>query len=491
MLGLTAPRPTIARMLSISLLLLAGLLSAPPVLASENAASPSRSGMLALPGRGPAFLIAVNYEGPADRAWQMWEDGKFDRGLIEADLRRAREAGFTTVRVFVQAALVREVQASNWEKLDAFLAAAQSQGLSVILSLYDYGERDLNKVADAAGRIAARYANSPTILAYDLKNEPHLSDLASAIYPAGTQVPVAGSEAAQTMDDYERMVEAAGTWVAERGYLVTTLDYLDSPEGRQWDPLLARVNASLAAWIQPQLAAIRQADSARPITLSYSDIILAKLPANDALDYLTIHRYPGAGAGSVMGVARLLNNLRSTFTGKPVLLGEFGYSTASVSPEESANYEMALYLQLLSEGLPGGSKWMLNDFPSGFNAKQNAFGAFFPDGNAKPVVAAVRALSDYVSHSASNGGHLYIQDKQPPGYRWAYEADDALILSAANYQGTRVSFRPDGLAQLFLTWTNPEVMRIYSTSPAESGTRSRPGGTRSLDGRPFLPVHLE
>ena len=66
---------------------------------------------MSLPGREPAFLMAVNYEGPADRAWQMWEDGQYDPGLIEADLRRAREAGFSTVRVFVQAPLAREIQA--------------------------------------------------------------------------------------------------------------------------------------------------------------------------------------------------------------------------------------------------------------------------------------------------------------------------------------------------------------------------------------------
>ena len=117
-----------------------------------------------------------------------------------------------------------------------------------------------------------------------------------------------------------------------------------------------------------------------------NDIVLAKLPANNALDYVTVHRYPNANGRAVEGVGRLMSNLRSTFGNKPVLLGEFGFSTEGMSPEESANHEIALYLQLLSEGLAGGGKWMLNDYPQGFNPKQNAYGAFRGDGSAKLVL---------------------------------------------------------------------------------------------------------
>src|SRR5688572_14776910 len=33
-------------------------------------------------GGNPFFMIGANYEGPTDRAWLMWEDDKFDIGLI-------------------------------------------------------------------------------------------------------------------------------------------------------------------------------------------------------------------------------------------------------------------------------------------------------------------------------------------------------------------------------------------------------------------------
>ncbi|MGE5620606.1 MAG: cellulase family glycosylhydrolase [Sphingomonadaceae bacterium] len=456
-----------AGLLILLMMLAAAFRSAAAAPLEGPSAASIQGGKLALPGKGPSFLLAVNYEGPADRAWQMWEDGKFDPGLIEADLRRSRAAGFSTVRVFVQPPLVKDIQANRWDKLDSFLSMAQRQGLSVILALYDYGERDLAKVAEIDSRIAARYVGNATILAYDLKNEPHFSDLASALYPGGARSPIEMAGAEATLKSYQEFVAAAGAWVTERNYLVSTLDYIDSPEGRRWDGLLGTVNASLAMWLQPQIDAIRKADNQRPITVAYSDLILAKLPANGTLDYVTVHRYPNASGKAVEGVARVLNNLRAAFPGKPVLLGEFGFSTSGMSPEESANYEAALYMLLLAEGQGGGGKWMLNDFPKGANERQNAFGAFRADGSAKPVVPAVQGLADYLGRGGMGGGYIYLSDKPSPGYRWAYETGDALVVSAKSYKGTRLSFEAQRLSQLFLTWTDPKVMRIYSTSATQ------------------------
>ncbi|HEX9016175.1 MAG TPA: hypothetical protein VF960_09295, partial [Chloroflexota bacterium] len=162
-------------------------------------------GKLSLPGRGPSFVVAVNYEGPADRAWQMWDDGKYDPALIESDLRRARDAGFTAVRVFVQGSLAQDIQAGRWDKLDGFFGAAGRQGVGVILSLYDYSEKDLSKVADVDGRIAARYAGNPSLVSYDVHNETHLSDLLAATYPGGAKAPVQQNGDA-TLGSYQDLV---------------------------------------------------------------------------------------------------------------------------------------------------------------------------------------------------------------------------------------------------------------------------------------------
>jgi hypothetical protein len=42
---------------------------------------------------------------------------------------------------------------------------------------------------------------------------------------------------------------------------------------------------------------------------------------------------------------------------------------------------------------------MLNDFPDGFNARENAFGMFRGDGSAKPIVATFRELTELASRS--------------------------------------------------------------------------------------------
>src|SRR5215212_3617816 len=34
------------------------------------------------------FVVGANYEGPADRAWQMWAQDRFDSALMDADLAR-------------------------------------------------------------------------------------------------------------------------------------------------------------------------------------------------------------------------------------------------------------------------------------------------------------------------------------------------------------------------------------------------------------------
>jgi hypothetical protein len=62
---------------------------------------------LLAPNGAPIFVTGVNYEGPAERAWQMWDVDKFDAGAIDADFSRAASAGMNAVRIFVQAPFAR------------------------------------------------------------------------------------------------------------------------------------------------------------------------------------------------------------------------------------------------------------------------------------------------------------------------------------------------------------------------------------------------
>src|SRR5262249_19746313 len=154
-------------------------------------------------------------------------------------------------------------------------------------------------------------------------------------------------------------------------------------------PLVGALNGTLQAWISPQLQAIRKADPQRLITLDHVDAVLAKQPANDALDFESLHRYPAVGRSAVRANLHLVKSLDAAHGGQPYLLSEFGYATDSVDPDRAALHETAIYLGLLSQHAAGGVKWMLNDMPPGFNQRERTLGAFTVDGSPKPVAVGV------------------------------------------------------------------------------------------------------
>ncbi len=106
----------------------------------------------------PLFITGINYEGPADRAWQMWDNDRFDAAAIDADLARAAQGGFNVVRLFVQAPLAVDIAAGKFTKLDQVVDAAEKRHVQLELSLHDYGERDL-------ARVSARRRSSPSATA--------------------------------------------------------------------------------------------------------------------------------------------------------------------------------------------------------------------------------------------------------------------------------------------------------------------------------------
>src|SRR5919199_5953232 len=90
--------------------------------------------------------------------------------------------GVRWLRIFVQAPLLADLAAGRWDKLDQVVGVAENRKLQLVVSLHDYSERDLARVAATARQIAQRYRGRPGILAYDLKNEPRFGDLALTRY---------------------------------------------------------------------------------------------------------------------------------------------------------------------------------------------------------------------------------------------------------------------------------------------------------------------
>ncbi len=449
------------------------------------------------------FLLGMNYEGPADRAWQMWNEGQFDAGLIDADFQRAATTGTRSLRIFVQAPLAADVNVGKWDKLDQVVALAEKRSLQLLVSLHDYGERDLKKVSATAEQVARRYRGRPGILAYDLKNEPRFGDLALTQYPAPVPLQQTGViqalgerlarddvPAFRASDDgakdipaslsddqayvyennlkiYRDFLADASAWVGGHSGS-TTLDFVDDPAGEKWAPLIQAFDATLNAWIQPQLEAVRRGDPAKPVTVDHVDALLAKLPANDALDFQTLHRYPSTSAGGVKAALGLVAKLQSAHPGKPYVLGEFGYATQTLAPEKSAILEMAVYLGLLSQRAAGGNKWMLNDMPEGYNMRERTLGAFSANGAPKPIVGALSALQAYLRASGSEPGKFQVSDDPDAGVKYVYAASDAVMLGGKQVDGGVAQMAADGPAQLVATFSVPGTVRLWASAPLQA-----------------------
>jgi hypothetical protein len=106
---------------------------------------------------------------------------------------------------------------------------------------------------------------------------------------------------------------------------------------------------------------------------------------------------------------------------------------------------------------------MLNDMPQGFNMRERTLGAFRVDGSPKPVVGAMAALQTYLSGTGSAPGDLSLEDDKDVGLRYAYRAADAVFLGGKKVDAGAASMDAGGAAQLFLTWSEPSVVRIWAS----------------------------
>lgn len=468
--------------------------------------APEGDRLSALDGK-PFFVVIVNYVGHADRAWQQFADDRFDADLIEADFRLARQAGANTIRTFVAPPLHTEFPRGDWTKLDAVVQAATRAGVYLLLTLADYGPTYLRTIAAHAGMIAARYRGNATILGYDLRNEPRLYNLAvlhyeapiplladdlAAVYPPQQSPAEAlrwarseGKAPAWLSDEdainyanvyslYRRFHEAATAWAGARNWEQTVVDFMRAADAQPWQPFLARLDATLKAWLAPQIAAIRAADPERLITVGWNDPALAGLPANAALDFLSLHRFPPDAPRWLTYHLRMTAALRAAFVGKPVLLTEFGYSTHELDPQQAAICESAAWLLAGVSGLAGAGKWMLWDLPPGPNPYERNLGLYTASGAAKPSAFALPALSEILADRATSAGTLTLAPTENIAYR--FTAANARCASGAGAAGDdMIRWQGAGLGQIFAYWPAPHVVHVRATAPGQATLDLGPG----------------
>ncbi len=460
--------------------------------------SPDGKGLLTPDGK-PFFAVIVNYVGHGDRAWSWFKPGQFDPALVEADFRLARQTGANTIRTFVDDPLQGEFPKGDWTKLDAVVQAAERAGVYLLLTFADYALSFVSTLADHARLIAGRYRGRPIILGYDLKNEPHFDDLLFVHYPQQTVVPLLDSSLsaayppkrpeaeaiswarsaghvpkwftdeqaiayAHARDLFDGCVAAVSAWISGQGYDVSAVEFIRSPAAQPWQPFLEALDETLQGWLSPQLDAVRKADPGRLITVGWSDVLLAGLWANAALDFLDIHRYPRDNTHRQLTYqVNIPAALRSAFPNKPVVLGEFGYPTSELEPAQAAIGESAIWLRAYELGLAGAGKWMLWDLPPGVNPKERSFGLFAANGSPKPAALALPALSELLM---SNGpaGRLAL-DTASSAIVYRYVADDALAAGGSNRVGDDwTRWEGSGLAQLFVVRAAGNALHIRATA---------------------------
>jgi hypothetical protein len=452
----------------------------------------------------PVFLLGVNYEGHTDRAWLLWEDDKYDPALIDADLGLVEQAGLNVVRIFVSKTLRDNINANNWTKLDKVVELAKKHNLRLLIAFNDYAEPNLQKEADFDRKVVARYKGNNTIFGYDLKNEPQFGDIVPADFPDGMVVPLqdgafvrsygermsndevkAWRQTAQgkgvipaRLNDqrayyyanayklWQEFLADSSAWVVKRSGK-TSLDYIDSPDSSKWKIYLDALSDTLGKYIEVRQGAIRAGDASAITTTGWSNIILAKMAANSNLTFVSLHRFVSEGISGLNTTISLLENLRATFQGRPVVLEEFGYSNgrsdgSQVDQNLTANYETALWLYLYSQGFAGGFKWQLTNYPPGFNNVENNFGLLDDNTRPKPSYQALRGFTTSVISQNYKPGQFSRQTLQASGTNLEYNFASPLSYFSSSKSGSSgpISFSQAANAPFAAWWTGSGASQL-------------------------------
>jgi len=347
----------------------------------------------------PFFAIGVNYEGWYDRCWRMWEDDLFDPELIERDFIKMRWLGINTVRIFVQKPLADDILKGDWRKLDKVIEIAKKYRIFLLITFWDY-HASLDEAIRVEELIARRYANETIIFGYDLKNEPQINFIVNVKRWQDFLKEKYGNIEELDMVWSKVNPKYGLTDVEMKGfhYIGLPKEAWDSP---RWADFMKYLNEELKDWIEIQLHVIRKYDKNHMVTVGYNDVRLALLPANELLDFISIHTYfneldERKQRPSLM----ILDVIQAVFPNKPVVYEEFGLSSHIGNYVISASKEATIYFYTFFKGLAGAFKWMLNDHILNSNPYEKEFGIFTLKDKkefAKPIAFAIRAFSRIVA----------------------------------------------------------------------------------------------
>ncbi len=451
--------------------------------------------------RGARFFVSgVNYEGHTDRAWLMWQNDKWDPNLIQQNFQMAAAGGYNAVRIFVQTQLRDDILANYWVKLDKIAEIARENGLRLLITFNDYSDNNITRLMQIDEAVARHFAGNSAILGYDLRNEPQFSELISSIYPSG-QEPVLQTDEiiraygerisqgdvnanrgglgvpgylnarqayiyANIMRYYNELQNESAAWVSRAGRL-TSLDYYNSPDSGKWQLFVNAMDATVQRYIDLRQGVIFKGDPGKLVTIGWNRVDLARLPSNQTLGFISLHRFPGEGAGGLAGTLSLLDHLKNQHSARPVVLEEFGYSNVyngqSIPQLQTASYETAIWLFLHGRGFAGGFKWMLNNFTIGANPYENNFGLTNDLTQPKPAYQAARSVHLLAAAQRTPSGdfdRLESNDGVNIGYSWG--SSSGFFGNLKEFSDSRFQINQSQLAPWGVWWPSGQSQVLLS-----------------------------
>ena len=306
----------------------------------------------------PYIPFGTNYYDPhtgwAPKIWRQFDAEKVREHFIVME-----KLGVNCARVFLTAGSfqpeVKTIDEQALKKLDALVKIARQTGIRLILTGPDHwegspsywmpdrfsGEEALRALEHFWDVVGQRYRGEPAIFAWDLLNEPHMpwfNKEWQSRWNAWLQENY-GNEAVLKAD-WGNMLTKSDKW----GEISAPEDKPDAGNLRLYD--WQRFRELLAdEWVRRQVESLRRADPTHLITVGYIQwsypLVRPGSPSRYAafnpnrqkqwLDFMTIHFYPTMGApfGSEENWDKNISYLQAVLgychTGKPIVLGEFGW----------------------------------------------------------------------------------------------------------------------------------------------------------------------
>lgn len=258
----------------------------------------------------PVFIEGKNIKGinyyPKATPWDMF-GAEFNVETIAKDFTIIKEAGLNTIRIFVPYDDFgkAKVKSKKLKKLKQILDAAESQGLKVMITLFDfygdYSVLDWTLNHRHAETIVSTFKDHNAIMAWDIKNEPNL--------------------------DFK-----------------------------------SRDQSIVTAWLRHMLTLVKSIDPNHPVTIGWSNDESANI-LKDKVDFVSFHYYKKINA-----LESTYKRLRTQIPNKPVILTEYGISSYNGiwnflgnSENDQAKYHESMQDIFSKNEIPFFS-WTLYDF---------------------------------------------------------------------------------------------------------------------------------